>query len=179
LSYFKKEEIYYLSIKKSIMQANHTFNEKLKRLEPTGKKCAFCAENSMTSMNDCYFVPLYNEKDRTNIIVYRSVKYAKIDIGLARCSSCKQIHESAKDRAFLYAVLIFIGTWGLAYLLFGIIGAVFGLGVAIVAALISSQFFRDRIITDKDIFTLREGAENDETVRDFIIEGWSFNAPAA
>ncbi len=161
------------------MLTSHTFNEKLKRLEPHEKKCAFCAENHSQDIRQCYFIPLYNEKDRTNIIVYRSVKYAKIEIGIPRCADCYRIHESAKDKAMICAVLIFIATWVLAYLLFDILGALFGFGVAIGVALFSYGYITNKFIDQKDILTLREGAENDELVRDFIIDGWSFNAPSA
>ena len=93
----------------------HVLNEKLKRLEPIEKKCIFCSYNNMVSMDDCYFVPLFKENDRTNIIVYRSVKYSKILIGISRCSTCAAIHEAAKTKATIYAVLAGAGVFAFRY----------------------------------------------------------------
>ena len=157
----------------------HVLNEKLKRLEPVEKKCIFCSYNNMVSMDDCYFVPLFKENDRTNIIVYRSVKYSKILIGISRCSTCAAIHEAAKTKATIYAVLAGAGVFGFS-LLFQNFPVGFGGFLSGIIILVGSQeYFARKLVFKKDILDLKRGAEINDTVQDFVINGWSFTQPSA
>ena len=157
----------------------HVLNEKLKRLEPVEKACIFCNVNTMANMEDCYFVPLFKEKDRTNIIVYRSVKYSKILIGIPRCSTCAAIHESAKKKATMYAILSAAGIFVFSLLFqnawVGIVG--FMAGMFSLVAL--PNYFQRKIVFKKDIVDMQRGAEINDTVQDFVIGGWSFTQPSA
>ncbi|WP_289663683.1 hypothetical protein [Flavobacterium panacagri] len=161
---------------------NYSFNEHHKRFEPYETKCTYCGENHMKTMNDCYFVPLFVTNDRTNIVVYRSVKYSKILIGIPRCSSCKAIHEqSASKSQWITAGLVILAISLLAYnfmLLspFVVVGGFFAL---IFGAIYGSKKMTESFVVGHDIYTLQDGAETNEVVRDLIVAGWSFTQPSA
>lgn len=156
----------------------HLVNEKLKRLEPTETKCAFCGIEHSKSMHDNYFMPLFRVQDRTNVVVYRSVKYQKIPVGLPRCGTCKDVHESSANKAKMYAwgaALVFIilcfaiwGIWGI-FAIFG--GIIIGFGGA---ELLESKFVRD-----SGVLTKKDGAKEDGTIQELVINGWSFTQPSA
>jgi hypothetical protein len=163
------------------MIENYTFNELYKRFEPTETNCTYCNEEAVQNVEDCYFIPLYMTKDTTNLIVYRSVKFAKIEIGIPRCNSCKEIHSKAGTKAALIC-------WGtavaLVVLLFYNIVAVggvllaFGFIAAIFIAIYGTATLKDRFAVDKGIYSLKDGAETNEIIRDLVLAGWSLEAPA-
>jgi len=155
----------------------YTFNKDKKRLEPSDTKCQYCDTEDCTDMEDNYFVPLFKEKDRTNIIVYRSVKYSKIPVGVPRCKNCKRIHEKASTTA------AWLG-WGLA-LVFVILGFQF-LGPNGMFTLLAGPFIgyglkvliEKKMVRDKEIYTKLEGAKETEAVQDLVLSGWSFTNPS-
>lgn len=156
----------------------YTFNEAKKRLEPSNTKCQYCETENSSHMEDNYFVPLYKERDRTNIVVYRSVKYQKIPVGIPRCRSCKAIHEAAATKGMLFA-------WGMAIaielicfkidLLWGFI-AIFPCLFIVFAG---ADYIQDKIVGEKGIHTKLGGAKENEAVQDLVINGWSFTMPSA
>src|SRR5690349_15315300 len=99
----------------------YIFNQERKRMEPTITKCQYCETGHSTSMEDNYFIPMFKENDRTNVIVYRSVKYNKLPVGIPRCKSCKSIHIQTAGRAAQIAwgigiavVILIFAIWGVA-----------------------------------------------------------------
>lgn len=156
----------------------HVLNERLKRLEPTDTRCYYCETEHSKSMNDNYFVPLFKEKDRTNVVVYRSVKYQKIDIGIPRCESCSAIHKEAANKAKLYSWLAAAGVVLVSALLWGI-WAFFAVFPAIFIGFGGAHYLENKLVFNKSIFTKRDGAERNETVQEFIVRGWSFTQPSA
>lgn len=164
------------------MIENYTFNETYKRFEPLEKKCTYCGEAHQESLNDCYFVPLFIEADRTNIVVYRSVKYSKIEIGIPRCKSCRIIHDDAisKSRWITFGIIV-LSIITLIYFFmslnaFVVVGSIFAM---IFGGIYGSAKLSERLIVNQDIYTLQDGAETNEVVRDLIIAGWSFTQPTA
>lgn len=156
----------------------HIVNDQLKRLEPQDTKCVFCGTAHSRNMEDNVFVPVFKEQDRTNVIVYRSVKYQKIPIGLPRCESCKQIHAAAGRKSKIYAwtatliiVIASISIWGLFGIFSVFAGVIVGFGGA--------QLLENQFVRDQGILTKMDGAKENDTVQDFIINGWSFSQPAA
>ena len=156
----------------------YRLNEATKRLEPTETLCQFCETDHSTKMEDNYFVNLYKEKDRTNIIVYRSVKFNCIPVGIPRCEKCLVIHESASlygnllgwviAIAFVIFVFAVFGQWGFLAILAAIFIGVFG-----------SQYLENMFVRKKQIYTRKEGARQTEAVQDLVLGGWSFNQPMA
>jgi hypothetical protein len=162
------------------MIENYTFNESEKRFEPLEKKCTYCGTASVEKIDDCYFIPLFMKKDSTNLIVYRSVKFAKILIGIPRCMSCKETHQKANTNAAMLS-------WGIAvalivFLFYNIIafgGVVLAIGfiAAIFIGIYGTGYFKDKFAVDNGIFTLKDGAETNEVIRDLVISGWTFEQP--
>ena|SRR5688572_1637809 len=156
----------------------YTINKEKKRIEPTDTKCQYCEVENSTSMEDNYFVPLFRENDRTNIIVYRSVKYSKIPVGVPRCKSCLAIHQKAAGKSQLTAwgiafgvVVLSIMIWGAA----GIISIVLGL----VIGFLGTYLIQNKMVRDRGIFTKMDGAKRNPAVQELVIDGWSFNQPTA
>jgi hypothetical protein len=160
------------------MLERHTLNERLKRLEPKETKCTYCNQAESTKMNDNYFVPVFKVQDRTNIIVYSSVKFSKLLIGIPRCASCKEIHHSAVRKANVISIISAITIVVLGFMIWGIFGF-FGIFVGIAVGFGGSFFLSKKFVSDRGILNPKEGAEEDETVQDFVIAGWSFTHPSA
>ncbi|MBF4493626.1 MULTISPECIES: hypothetical protein [unclassified Flavobacterium] len=164
------------------MIENYTFNETHTRFEPLNNKCTYCGEAEMKSINDCCFVSLYAINDRTNLIVYRSVKYAAITIGVPRCSSCKKIHISTQSKANWVSlgisafVLVFI-----IYLFFGFnpFSIVFGLFGIFIGAVLLAPKLTETYTSNQGIYTMKDGAETNQFIHDLVMSGWSFTKPSA
>ena len=161
------------------MLDKHVFNERLKRLEPVDKKCYYCAEQDCQNMNDCYFVPLFKEQDRTNIVVYRSVKFSKIMVGIPRCKSCLAIHQSLGKKAVFYAIGLAAGIGLLGFVMFDLFGIIMSIMAGVITGLVAYKPIVNKLIDKAGILNLEEGAQTNETVQSFVIAGWSFAQPAA
>ncbi|GAB2824575.1 hypothetical protein [Ferruginibacter profundus] len=162
--------------------STHVFNERLKRIEPVSKKCSYCFDGIAEKVNDSYFVPIFREKDRTNIIVYRSVKYAKIDIGIPRCANCRSIHEASKKKALVIAMVAAAAV--LAFTVYNFIE--FNVFVSVILFFLAGfvgfggyVYLQNNFSRKAGINTLKEGVENDPLVQDFLMKGWSLTLPSA
>ena len=161
---------------------NYTFNETYKRFEPEENKCTYCDESLVENMDDCYFVPLFVTNDRTNIIIYRSVKFSKIEIGIPRCPSCKDIHENSiyKSRLITFCTVASISIFLICFFTsihpFVFVGTLLAV---IFGGIYWSSKLTDRYVNNEGIYTLQEGAETNEVVRELVISGWSFTHPSA
>ncbi len=164
---------------------NHTFNESRKRFEPKNTKCTFCKTGSNNSkMEDNCFYSIYNVQDRTNLVVFRNVKFNEVKIGIPRCEGCKKAHSVAKTSGCLSTIvgvpLVFIipiycsvafdlGTVGLIVMLV----LTFGLVCLAVIGL------EKLIFKTYDIKSEKEGALTDTLVQSFLVSGWSIDRPRA
>ncbi|WP_276482616.1 hypothetical protein [Paraflavitalea pollutisoli] len=156
----------------------HTFNPTLKRLEPTETQCVYCEMESSTHMDDNYFVPLFKENDRTNIIVYRSVKYNKVPVGIPRCKTCQAIHQEATSKAALIAWSVAVGFVILCFMIWGIYG-IFAIFAGIFIGFGGTVYMENKLVRDKGIFTKIDGAKRNDAVQELVIAGWSFTQPTA
>ena len=156
----------------------YTLNKERKRLEPTDTKCQYCEVEHSTNMEENYFVPLFKENDRTNIIVYRSVKYSKIPVGIPRCRTCLEIHNEAGKTGALQAWGIGAGVMVLSWFIGGG-AAVIGTILGIVIGIFGTGYFANRIAVNRGIFTKKQGAERNPAVQELILDGWTFTQPTA
>lgn len=156
----------------------HTFNESRKRFEPLEKKCQFCQMNESSNMEENYFVPLFKEQDRTNIVVYRSVKYSKLPIGIPRCADCMAIHNATSTKAGFIAFGICVGIFILSIAIWGLMG-IFSFLPCIFVGFFGKEFIERKLVEEKGILTKLDGAKENETVQDLVIHGWSFTQPSA
>ena len=160
------------------MIRNYTFDEAYKRFEPHDHRCAYCRQAEMENINDCYFVPLTVEDDKTNIVVYKSVEYSKILIGIPRCRSCKDIHYVAKNKAIsisMTSVIVLLSL--LLYNFMNLNTFVFMVGIltAIFGGIYGAAKLAEWYVANKGIYTVQYGAETNEVVRDLVISGWTFS----
>ena len=161
---------------------NYTFNEYEKRFEPKEATCAYCEESQLKNMKDTHFVALYVTNDRTNLIVYRSVKYSRLLIGIPRCASCKDIHEKSVSRSRLITWILAPLSMGLLFYNFLNLGMF--LFISCFFAIILGGFYGSHKLTQflvakKNIYNLHDGIENDRFIQSLILDGWSLNQPAA
>ena len=163
----------------------HKFNEYLRRFEPLHTKCLFCrAGKDSSHMEDNCFYSVYNVQDRTNVIVYRNVKFKEVKIGVPRCEKCKSVHSKAKVTTnitiFVGVLLVFIipiyfsvefdlGTVGMIFMLALTAGLVFLIVFAIEKAILNGY----------DVKSEKDGARTVPLVRDFLRNGWTDDRPSA
>lgn len=156
----------------------YNFNTARKRLEPTDTKCQYCEMEHSSHMEDNYFVPLFKEQDRTNIVVYRSVKYSKVPVGIPRCKSCQAIHEQARAKSAMWG-------WGagaviviLSFMIWGPLGFI-SIFAGLLMGFLGTHLIENRLVRDKGIFTKLDGAKRNDAVQELVIGGWSFSQPSA
>lgn len=161
------------------MTRSHQFNQVLGRFEPTTTLCRYCNKRHSTKINDTYFVPVFKVADRTNIIVYSSVKFNKIAVGIPRCRECAAIHEDSHTKAWLITfgiigafVLIMYLTWTPFWLFF----MVFGFALILVGG---PHWIPGILANNQGILDKKEGAEKEPLVREMIQQGWSLKQPTA
>jgi hypothetical protein len=160
----------------------HVVNERLKRIEPLSKKCGFCYSGQAHDLDSCYFMPVFKENDRTNVIVYRSVKYQKIDIGIPRCADCMSIHTAAKRKALLISLL---GALAIAaFMIYNFMNFHAVISVALTFLSIFTGFYgygylQHTFSGNAGISSLKDGAKSDVLVQDFLMKGWTLNQPTA
>lgn len=156
----------------------YVFNQSRKRLEPTDTKCQYCETGHSSHMEDNYFISLYKEQDRTNIIVYRSVKYQKIPVGISRCKSCRDIHDSSTTKAALVSVGLAIALEVIGFkidLLWGFIALL----PSFIIIFAGTDYFQKKFAEDKGISPKVDGAKQNEAVQQLLLSGWSLTMPTA
>ena len=129
-------------------------------------------------MEDNYFIPLFRENDRTNIIVYRSVKYSKIPVGVPRCKTCMDIHQEAAKKAAIYSWSFAVVAVILSFMIWGLFG-IFGIFAGLLIGFAGTHVLENKFVRDKGIYTKLDGAKQNEAVQELVINGWSFNMPSA
>ena len=159
-------------------EQKYQFNQETKRLEPLGTLCQFCETDHSTKMDENYFVTLYREKDRTNVIVYRSVKFSAIPVGIPRCEKCMVIHETASLKGNALGWVLAIGFVVLIFSLFGLWGFL-GIIAGIVLGVVGSNYLEKKFVHQKRIYTCKEAVMQNEAVQDLVLGGWSLNRPMA
>ena len=157
---------------------NFTLNENLKRLEPVHKRCAYCGMNDFSDMADNYFVPVYRKTDSTNLILYQSVKYRKLTLGIPRCAGCKRIHRKVRAITIITAILVFLIIMGGCIWLWEVLGFFIGLFGGGFAAGLTSAFLSRSIAKKYGIPDDDDGAKNSESVRELLNAGWSLIEPS-
>ena len=156
---------------------SHVLNEQLKRLEPKETLCRFCNERHSEKMDRNYFAPVFKEVDRTELVVYSSVKFKKIEIGIPRCNHGFVIHTGSSFNGWLIGLGICTVLAILGFIIFGIFGF-FSFIVCFVLAFITPFFISDMLVKKKGILTEKDGAKKEPLVQEFVISGWSMTQPS-
>jgi hypothetical protein len=167
---------YKIKIDGEIMRKTHVFHgEALNYFEPIDTKCMYCDSGHSQETDDNYSAFLFYEKSRINTLVYKSVKYQRILIGVSRCPDCLKIHRESKLKAILVSCGIglvvtigftgFIGIW------------IATLAILVLILIPVSQFLEKIFVRQKGIPTKRDGASRYEFVKYLIRNGWTFKKP--
>jgi len=154
----------------------YTVNEVNKRIEPKETLCQFCNKRHSDKMDRNYFAPIFSIQDRTELIVYSSVKFKKIMIGIPRCNQCFVVHKQSSFNAWTASLVGGLALAVLGFVLFGFYG-IFTMIGCFVLAFITPIFLVDYLIKRRGILTEKEGTMKDPLVRDMVIAGWSLNQP--
>lgn len=161
----------------NLMEDKYIFNEQRKRIEPKETLCQFCNQKHSEKMDRNYFVPLFKVKDKTELIIYSSVKFNKILIGIPRCNQCFVIHKQKSANAWGISIISAVVLIILGFVFLGIFGW-FVLIAIFISAIILPMFLKDFLIQKTGILTEQDGAKKDFLVRDMVISGWSLTAPS-
>jgi hypothetical protein len=151
-----------------------------KKLEPTSSQCGFCAEGIVSDLKNCHYAPVYKVADRTNLAVYRSVKFKQLEVGIPRCHSCAEIHKQGASKAHKYLGICGLFIALIAFSSFGIIGAVFLtlFGIGVTDSFISKRI-QNSFASKNDVFSLEEGVQANESIQELIDLEWSLTKPEA
>lgn len=156
----------------------HEFNEKTKQLVSLETTCYYCKSAASDDIFEHHYQPVFKENDRTNIIVYSSVKYSKIEIGIPRCTSCAEIHNKINSNAMTWSFVVTGVCIILGFVLFGLYG-IFLLVFSPLLWFVVNYLIKEGLNENGGIPTPKAGAEQNPTVQEFIINGWSFTQPSA
>lgn len=170
---------------------SHNFNEIEQRLEPNGNECIFCGRNGIDHFEDDYYTYLYREESRFNAVVYRKVKFKKIQIGATRCKECKQEHKKNSVYSFFMTLGVFLlitaGIAGVSYLLIDYLHPLVGIIAGLIMLVCNISYCCDRLYHKfhrklaerKGIYSPHEGLKSYTLVRELISQGFKFNQPLA
>lgn len=163
----------------------HTFNQFEKRFEPKIKKCSYCKTGGQNSkMEDNCFYSLYNIKDRTNLVVFRNVKFNEVKIGIPRCEGCRKVHSNIKTAVYIILFLgIPFGLFLVVYVSFkfslGIIGMIILMALIFGTVYLSMVGIEKIILNNSNIKSEKDGALMEPLVKSFVRSGWSTDRPQA
>lgn len=170
---------------------SHFYNETEKRLEPQGCVCAFCGNEEVTNPQYDYYTYLYRTESRFNAIVYRNVKFKKIEIGATRCKDCQKKHFRNSIYSMCLSIIAFIIISviiaGIAYLMIESLHPIIGIVFGTILLVCNIHFCCDviyvyfhKILANKlGIKSPHEGLKTYQIVQEFIKEGFKFNQPLA
>jgi hypothetical protein len=147
----------------------HVLNEETNSLEPVDSKCAYCNSGHSQSREDNYFCRFYKEQDRSNLIVYKSVKYRQIRLEISRCPNCLKIHREAKSKAIL--ISCFVGL--IAIWFTGLLGL-----IIIVIMILIYRPLEKMFVRRENILTKRDGAAKCYSIKFLMRYGWDFEKPS-
>lgn len=156
----------------------YDFNEKEKRLEPHEKLCVYCSNNYSDGNTTNHIQSIYKELDRTNIVVYRSVKYNKLDVGIPRCVSCKKIHDTAESNALIICFMLALVSIILGFMIWGLYG-VLAFVIAPALSVLLYFYLKRYFVEHKGLQTPSDGSLQVELIKRFTKNGWSITKPDA
>jgi hypothetical protein len=170
----------------------HVFNENKKCLDPIDNRCMCCGKGFSGGEEDTCYVPLFKEKERTNLLVYRNVKFSQIDVGVPVCAHCRLTQKRTKRHALLYSLAIILVIALVSVILgvfvirnwlnldtLGFIFAVLGIIAGTVIGIFKYEGYIEKILGMKGILTTRQAVMQYGIVEALISDGWTFNQPMA
>ena len=166
--------------------STHIFNEDKKRFEPINMNCSFCNSGAhSSSKGDHCYISMYSVKDRTNLIVYRNVKFNEIKIGLPRCKKCYSVHSTVKTADTFGLVLGIISVFVVPIticVVFSIISTILMcllMGMMVPLVYFLNKSIQNYILASNNTLSQKEGAQKEPLIIGFLQHGWSLDKPLA
>lgn len=145
-----------------------------RRIVPLNKLCWYCKNGESRNTYTDYYIRMYLVKERKNFIVYRSVKFKDISVGVSRCKKCYDIHQKASSSGWKYILLAVALIGGLITYVWGIFAVIFFL-FAIPVAIIYGPLYVDNLITKKSgILSDEIGAKQVPLIQAMKNNNWDF-----
>lgn len=138
------------------------------------EKCWFC-NNRIGNDSYAFQRNLYNEVQRTNILIYSSVKFIYKEIAIPRCKECFDIHVQASNMFWLVLFcIILIGF----VLRFNLIESNWCVVISIITGYLIAKILRRSYIILKDIkFFSNSEISGYPIIHDYLNDGWTFSKP--
>ena len=166
--------------------STHTFNEAQKRFEPINTKCSFCNSGAhSTSKGDHCYISMYSIKDRTNLVVYRNVKFNEVKIGLPRCKHCSNVHSTVKIFDTLGLIIGVLSVFVVPIA----ICVVFDIRSKIVMFMLLAMMFgvvyfvnkgiENYILSSNKTLSQKDASLKEPIVIELLRMGWSLDRPSA
>ncbi|MFC4230537.1 hypothetical protein ACFOW1_01450 [Parasediminibacterium paludis] len=83
------------------MLENYYFDTDKQRFKPLDRICSYCGNATVNNEDESFYFKIFKEKSRLDLIVYRNVKYSEINLGIPRCTSCKDLHKKIERQSIL------------------------------------------------------------------------------
>lgn len=160
------------------MLEGHTLNEQEKRIEPVDTLCRFCGQTHSTKMDRNYFVPVFKVQDRTSLVIYSSVKFSKVSVGIPRCTRCFVTHQENAWKSWGISTASAITLIILGFTIFGYWG-VFVARPSFVLLFVSGILLSDFLDRKKGLMRKKDVANRDPLIQQMLISGWSLTPPTA
>ena len=163
-----------------------TYNNKNGIIAPPGNICMCCGKEILHNEYANYHIPIYKEEDRTNLLVYKSVKFRKIGILVTRCAKCEKIQKKAELISMYYSFGIGLSIVSIGLLLIFFMENMRNLGIVLIVlgiitgALLWSSKGEDKatdFLEKKQVLSKENAAAQYEEVRELLRSGWSFQEP--
>lgn len=165
----------------------HVFNEQTKRFDPIDNRCACCGKSLSQGENDNFYISLYKENDRTNLIVYRNVKFSRIDIGVTRCEDCKTIQRQVMVLSVILGILAGIATAAVLFIIaqlidmdvLSVIIIFVGLILGVAIGILTGKHTNRTMCLKHGILSKEDAAQKYDIVNALLNDGWTFEQPSA
>ncbi|NME71063.1 hypothetical protein [Flammeovirga aprica] len=160
------------------MEEKYTFNKKKLRLEPIhNSKCEFCSKGFSDNMERNLFADIYKVHDKTNLIVYKSIKFDKIKVGIPRCSSCFVNHYENEVKSWVILIIIAVLISILSFFFSTLLGVFLIIPLAFSTYILQTRL-RDYLISKAFIFSPSDGTKKDPNLKSLLTNGWTTTPPS-
>ena len=163
----------------------HVLNKWKNRLEPIDNRCVCCGNGVSIGDKSNYYVPLFKVTDRTNIVVYRNVKYQRIDVGVSRCPKCKAVQGRINAISIITGIIVCLGLAGvlIARLVKSSLpiplGIIIGAAAGFVIGFICYNLLKSVLFKKKHILAKKDAVSRYDIVKSLLGDGWTFDKPSA
>lgn len=117
-----------------------------------------------------------------NVLVYRSVNFSKLQLGISRCVQCKSTHAGAQRKAFIISAIAAIIILAFAIFSFLEIPAAISIFLILLSGAVGFGgyiYLEDNFAKKAGCLPKHRGPEIDPLVKEFRKNGWILAKPTA